>query len=141
MGVLLRELHRLCGIDVVPQHEVDDAEGGFVAKGDLWLVGTRVLHEYDGGDHRSAKRQRKDLKRDARLGRAQWVRRGYTAPDVLSQATGILRDADDAIGRPHDPGRIRVWHQQLRTSLFTPAGTAVFQKRLGLTEETGQSAA
>jgi len=60
---LLRILHEVCEISVEPQHEVFDDTGLFVARGDLWLVGTRTLHEYDGGEHLKRKRQRKDLKR------------------------------------------------------------------------------
>ena len=45
---LLRVLHRMCAVPVEPQHEVRDAAGRFVARGDLWLVGSRMLHEYDG---------------------------------------------------------------------------------------------
>jgi len=138
---VLRELHRVCEIQVEPQHDVHDAFGTHLARGDMWLVGTRTLHEYDGADHRSTKGQRKDLKRDARLGRADWIRRGYTAVDVISQAIGILRDADASLGRPHDPSRIRAWYDLLRESLFTPAGRSVFRRRLGLPPESGQSAA
>ena len=35
---LLRVFHRVCGVPVVPQHEVFDDDGRFVARGDLWLV-------------------------------------------------------------------------------------------------------
>jgi len=138
---LLRELHRACGIEVEAQHDVVDDTGGFVARGDLWLVGTCVLHEYDGGEHLKRARQRKDRKRDRRLGHAEWMRRGYTKDDVLHQGVTILRDADLSLGREHDPSRIRVWHALLRDSLFTPAGTAAFRQRVGLPPERGQSAA
>ena len=129
---LLRRLHETCGIEVVPQHDVFTDHGGFVARGDLWLVGTRMLHEYDGADHLARPRQRRDLDRVRRLGNSGWERRGYTAPDVLGQAVSILRDADTTLGRDHDPGRIRAWHELLRESLFTPAGTTMFRARLGL---------
>jgi hypothetical protein len=65
---LLRVFHRVCGVPVVPQHEVfDDADGRFVARGDLWLVGSRMLHEYDGAGHRDRRTHRDDLDRDRRL--------------------------------------------------------------------------
>jgi len=137
---LLRILHVACEIRVEPQHEVFDETGLFVARGDLWLVGTKTLHEYDGGEHLKRKRQRKDLKRARRVGTMNWVRRGYTSEDVLHQATSILRDADQAVGRAHEPSRVRAWHQLLR-SLFSPAGTARLRRRLGLPTETGQSEA
>lgn len=137
---LLRVLHVVGGIDVEPQKELLDAGGTFVARADLWLVGTRRLHEYDGGDHLERRQQRKDLKRAARIDRAELERRGYTAEDVIGQAVAILRDADEAVGRPHEPGRIRAWHDLLRESLFTPAGTARLRARLGI-GITGRSGA
>lgn len=133
---LLRILHVTCGVDVEPQHEVLDAAGLFVARGDLWLRGTTMLHEYDGGEHLKRRRQRKDLRRGRRLSHTVWERRGYTSQDVLHQGVGILRDADAALGRPHDPTRIREWHDLLRKSLFSPAGTSRFRARLGLSTET-----
>jgi len=134
---LLRMLHVVCGIDVEPQKELW-ANGGFVARADLWLVGTRTIHEYDGVDHRGPAQQRKDLKRDRRLTKAGIERRGYTAVEVVAQPLSILRDADAAVGRPHDPQRIQAWYSLLRESLFTPAGTARLRSRLGLDEETDE---
>ena len=131
---LLRRLHQVIGVDVEPQHEVHDADGLLVARGDLWLVGTRVLHEYDGDAHLDKPRQRQDLKRGRRLGNTAWERRGYTSRDVLHQAVTILRDADLSLGRSHEPGRIRAWHDLVRASLFSPAGTAALRHRLGLPE-------
>lgn len=60
---VLRMLHHHLEAPVEPQHVVHDEGGEFVARGDLWLVGTRMLHEYDGADHLSRPRQRKDLRR------------------------------------------------------------------------------
>lgn len=139
--VLLRKLHESCDIEVEPQHTILDDAGTFVARGDLWLVGTRTVHEYDGADHRTGKQQRKDLKRERRIEDAAWVRRGYTKPDVLNQAVTILRDADQSLGRTHDPARIRVWHAMIRASLFTPSGIERLRRRLSLASESGQSAA
>ena len=130
--VLLRVLHDSCGIDVEPQRVVLDEHGGFVARGDLWLVGTTTLHEYDGADHLSRSRQRRDLARGRRVAGVEWVRRGYTNVEVLHQGVAILRDADLAVGRPHRPDRIRAWHELLRDSLFTASGTARFRSRVGL---------
>lgn len=129
--VLLAELHHVCGIDVVPQHNVYGADGAFVARGDLWLTGTRMLHEYDGAHHRTSRGQHNDLRRESRLRLAGWQRQGYNAHDVLHGAVHILADADHAVGRTHDPRRIRAWHTLLRGSLFTPAGTATFLRRTG----------
>lgn len=132
--VLLRQLHVACDIVVEPQHEVRDDAGGFLARGDLWLVGTRMLHEYDGGHHLEKSAQRSDLRRARTLGNSGWFRRGYTDREVLHQPLTILRDADLSLGRPHDPTRIRAWNRLLRESLFTPSGTTRLCRRLTLPE-------
>ncbi len=127
---LLRVLHVVCDVDVVPQRELRDGEGQFVARGDLWLRGTTTIHEYDGGDHLTVQQQRKDLARERRIGNETWLRRGYTQRDLLTQGVGILRDADLSLGRPHDPRRIRAWHRLLSDSLFTPSGQERLRQRL-----------
>ncbi len=131
---MLRMLHVTCDVPVVPQHEVFDDDGLLVARGDLWIVGTRVLHEYDGGEHLARRRQRQDLGRGRRLGNVGWMRRGYTSEDVLRQAVGVLRDADLSLGRPHRPDRVRAWHALLSESLFTAAGTARLRRRWRIEE-------
>jgi hypothetical protein len=127
---LLRLLHVVCGIEVEPQFEVPGPYGP-LARADLLVVGSRTLHEYDGEVHLPRARQKKDLRRLRRLDAADWSRHGFVAEDVLSRAVGILRDADAAVGRDHDPTRIRAWHDLLRESLFTPTGQARLLGRLG----------
>ena len=127
---LLRVLHRACGVDVVPQHVVRDADGVFVARGDLWIVGSHMLHEYDGGVHRDRRTHHHDLDRDRRLLRAQWHRRGYTAADLLHRPEEVLRDADETVGRRHRVDRLDPWLAILRESLFHPVGQARFAARL-----------
>lgn len=124
---LLRILHVVCGVEVHPQFEVP----GLGHRADLLLVGTRTFHEYDGEVHLPKPQQRKDLRRHRRLDVDEWSRHGYTSDDVLHRAVTILRDADHALGRPHRPERIRVWHDLLRHSLFTPSGTERFMLRVG----------
>lgn len=135
---LLRVLHTSCGVPVVPQYELLDEHGMFVARGDLWLVGTTRLAEYDGGDHLSRRRQRQDLRRTGRIEDAGFTRRGYTKEDVLSSGVGILRDADRALGRPFDPHRIEPWHALLRESLFSGQGQARLMSRLGFGAENAE---
>jgi hypothetical protein len=128
---LLRLLHVACDVPVEPQHEVYDDHGAFVARGDLWIVGTTTLHEYDGADHlgrgpaapRPETRPR-DRSRDVD---AQGVRQGGRAV----QGVAILRDADASLGRPHRPSRIRAWHALLADSAFTAAGLRRLERRLG----------
>lgn len=46
---VLRLLHGAAAdVEVEPQKKIYDEWGRFVARGDLWVVGTRRLHEYDG---------------------------------------------------------------------------------------------
>ena len=99
-------------------------------------MGTRTLHEYDGEHHRTRAGHTSDLRRERRLSSAGWTRHGYTAHDLLYRAVGVLRDADQAIGREHDPGRIRPWHALLSDSLFTPRGMTAFRRRLKLGAST-----
>jgi very-short-patch-repair endonuclease len=127
---MLRMLHVAARVPVEPQLEVFDTVGRFVARGDLWLRGTRTLHEYDGGDHLLRARQQKDLRRGRALSNIGWTRRGYTSEDLLYRPVEVLRDADLAIGRPHDPARVRPWEVLLGQSLFTSRGRARFLRRL-----------
>ncbi|WP_322919558.1 hypothetical protein [Nocardioides renjunii] len=127
---LLRLVHVSCGIDVEPQWTLTDGDGVFVADADLWLCGTTALHEFDGDEHEKAPRRVQDRRRDRRIERQGFTRRGYTAGDVIHRAVTILEDADRALDRPHDPARIRLWHELLRDSLFTPAGRAALLARV-----------
>jgi len=126
---VLRVLHRACGVPVVPQHEVRH-EGVFVARGDLWVVGSRMLHEYDGAVHREAAAHRHDLRRDRALLAAGWRRRGYTAADLLRRPETVLREADATLGRRHRVDRLDPWLGILRESLFHAEGQARFRTRL-----------
>lgn len=128
--VLLRELHLAGDVPVRQQHVVCDEDGLFVARGDLWVVGTQDLHEFDGDVHRDPRQHARDLRRDRALLRAGWTRRGYTARDVMQRGVSILADADAALGRTHDPSRIRPWHELLRDSGFTAAGRTRLSARL-----------
>src|SRR5687768_17593027 len=82
---LLRMLHIVVGIDVEPQVEVWDEDGELVARADLQVAGTNSLHEFDGGHHRDPNQHRDDLRRERRLDAGGYVRRGYTASDVVQR--------------------------------------------------------
>ncbi|MBF0689725.1 MAG: hypothetical protein IR158_18385 [Cellulomonas sp.] len=127
---VLRLLHVTVGAPVIPQHVVRTADGVFVARGDLWLPATRVLHEYDGGVHRTAQAHARDLRRDRALTAAGWTRRGYVAADLCRDPVAVLRDIDSTLGRPHAPARIRPWLDLLRTSTLTASGRARLRARL-----------
>jgi very-short-patch-repair endonuclease len=121
---VLRVLHRAAEVDVVPQHEVRDELGGFVARADLWLRGTRRIHEYDGAVHRDPGQHRRDLDRDRRLVEVGWQRCGYTAPEVLHGGARIIASADAVLGRAWEPRRLRAWQGLVADSVHTPAGRA-----------------
>ncbi|WZH51653.1 MAG: hypothetical protein PIR53_16735 [Nocardioides alkalitolerans] len=129
MEVVLGALCLVLGLDVEAQREVRDADEQLVARGDLWIRGTRTLVEYDGATHREADAQRDDLRRDRRLGAVAWGRIAVTRHDLLGQVGTLARDLDRAAGRDHDPSRLRPWRALLRESTQTPAGTAWLRQR------------
>lgn len=137
---LLRLLHVVCDIEVEPQWTLADENGVLVARADLWIVGTDALHEFDGDEHEKAPRRVGDRRRDRRVDREGFVRRGYTAGDVIHRAVSVLEDADRSLGRTHDPGRIRAWHRLLQESLFTPAGRTAFLLRIPVAPSRRRSA-
>jgi hypothetical protein len=119
---VLRLFHVSVGVAVKPQHVVRDVDGRKVARADLWLEGTTSLHEYDGGEHLKLPRQRVDLRRSRALLRTPYVRRGFTADDLLNHPLEVLRDIDDAVGRTHRPSRLATWHRWLAESAYTDEG-------------------
>lgn len=127
---LTRLLHVMCGIDVEPQYVIRDDGGAEVARVDLLIVGTNAAPEYDGDEHEQAARRVKDRRRDRAIDAEGYVRRGYTSGDILRRGVTVLQDADRSLGRPHDPSRIRPWHEALRKSLFTSSGQAAFLDRV-----------
>jgi len=135
---LLRMLHVACGVAVEPQYVVRGPHGDVTARADLRILGTRRLPEYDGEDHLRRARQRQDLRRAGRISDAGFERRGYTKEDVLFAGSTILRDADRALGRPHEAARIAAWHELLRASLFSASGRYRLMRRLALGEESAE---
>ena len=120
---VMRVLHRAAGIPVEPQHQVVDGRGRFVARADLWVVGTRRLHEYDGEVHRDRTAHRSDLDRDRRLLDAGWQRYGYTAAEVL-RGGPLIASVDAALGRRWEGSRLHRWRTLVDASWWGPAGQA-----------------
>jgi very-short-patch-repair endonuclease len=131
----LRVLHRAAEIDVEPQYDVCDDHGGFVARADLWLRGTRRIHEYDGGVHREADQHRRDLERDRRLVELGWQRCGYTSVEVLTRGARIIASADAVLGRPWAGRRLRAWQSLVAGSLHTAATRSRVTARWRLRED------
>ena len=121
---VLRMLHWAADVPVVPQHEVCDGSGRTVGYGDLWVVGTRRLHEYDGEGHREQDQYRSDLRRERRLVELEWTRVGFVAGQVLHEAGDIIAGLDRLLGRTWDPRRLARWQQLLEDSLLSPSGRA-----------------
>jgi hypothetical protein len=121
---VMRVLHRAAHIPVEPQHKVFDRWGRFVARGDLWIVGTNRLHEFDGGKHREPDRQSSDLTRDRLLIEADWQRLGYTKTQLLNDGGSIIASTDKLLGRSWDPSRLRLWNGLIADSMFGRPGRA-----------------
>lgn len=112
---VLRLLHHVAGVEVEPQRRIEDAAGRFVARADLWVVGTRRLHEYDGEVHRDRSTHRADLARERRLAEDGWQRLGWTAPEVL-QGGPVLTSLDTLLGRSWSSDRLARWRSWVATS-------------------------
>jgi hypothetical protein len=76
---VMRVLHVAADIPVEPQYEIFDEFGRSLARADLWIGGTRRIHEYDGAVHREAEAHQNDLKRDRNLILGDWQRLGFTS--------------------------------------------------------------
>lgn len=126
---ILRIMHVSAGIEVEPQREFWH-HGRFVARADLWVVGTNAMHEYDGEHHRTVDGHAADLRRDRRIVEAGLVRRGYNIRDMTRGQLGILRDADAAIGRPHEPYRIVAWQDMFDASCWSTRGRDALGRRI-----------
>jgi len=123
---VLRLLHVLGGIvQVEPQVWIVDG----TLRGDLWLVGTRRIVEYDGGEHLERRRHQRDVRRDKVVLRADWERYPYIASEIVSTPGRILRDAEEALRLPHDPTRLTRWLEHARRSTLTGQGKAMLERR------------
>jgi very-short-patch-repair endonuclease len=126
---VMRVLHRVADIEVEPQRHLLDAAGRFVARADLWLVGTRRIHEYDGEVHRDLATHRKDLDRDRRLVEAGWQRCGFTAAELLRDGGRIIAAVDTLLDRSWEPGRAACWQALVDDSLYGEIGRARVAER------------
>lgn len=127
---VLRLFHDAVDVPVTSQYDVYAEDGAWIARGDLWLRGTRTIHEYDGGGHREVSSHRNDLRRDRALANAGWTRRGYVADDVTVRFRSVLQDCDVALKREHDPRRLAAWSDLIGPSLFSPTGRQQYLESL-----------
>jgi hypothetical protein len=126
---VLRMLHSAADVEVEPQKKIYDQWGNFVARADLWVIGTRRIHEYDGETHRDREVHRADLGRERRLVEIDWQRIGFTKPQLLYEAGSIIAGMDRLLGRTWNPRRLARWHTLLDDSLFRPSGRAKVMRR------------
>lgn len=126
----LRLLHVWSGIEVEPQYEIRDDWGDVIARGDLRIVGTRRLHEYDGAVHDEGEVRKRDLNRDKALGRIHWERYGYVARDIVRGPEQIVRDAETALGLPYRPERLKRWRAEVARSTLSASGRCRLVRRL-----------
>lgn len=119
---ILRLIHVAAGFDVEPQHEIRNELGVIVARGDLWLIGTNRLSEYDGAVHRDRQQHESDLRRDKILTRLGLERFGYIATELIEHPVQVIRDAESALHLPHDPRRIVAWNELADPSVLTTTG-------------------
>jgi hypothetical protein len=125
----LRLFHELAGISVDVQVDLHDHTGRRIGRGDLVVRGRRDVHEFDGGHHDEPVHRTRDRRRDRELIAADYVRRGFTKPDLTTTPMQTLRELDAVIDRPHDPRRLRRWTAWLRESCLSPAGRRRLQNR------------
>ena len=120
---LLRLLHVVCDIEVEPQWDVGRrrrrARG---ASGPVARSARRRCTSSTGTSTRRRLGACSDRRRDRRIDRATTSDADTPPATSIQRAVTVLEDADGSLGRPHDPARIRAWHDLLRDSLFTPAG-------------------
>ncbi|MDQ3735046.1 MAG: hypothetical protein M3400_13835 [Actinomycetota bacterium] len=128
---LLRLLHTSSGISVEPQYVVV-ATDRIIARADLRITGTRRLPEYDGAHHRVAAQYEQDRRREGRLRALGWEPYSYSTASVLREPVRILRDADEALGRPHVPQRIKGFYDLLNASSYTKAGAGQLRARIAV---------
>lgn len=121
---VLRVLHVAAEVEVEPQKKLYDEWGNFVARADLWVVGTRRIHEYDGEMHRDREIHRADLARERRLVEINWQRIGFTSPQLLYEGGSIIAGFDRLLGRAWDPRRLARWDALLDDSLLRSSGRA-----------------
>jgi len=119
---ILRAFHDAIEVPTQPQEELFDDHGSSVGRGDLLVIGTPFVHEYDGEVHRDKTQHRTDLRRERGLSGTRYIRRGYTLDDLLNHPAVAMHEIDRALARPHDLRRIRRWLRMVDNSLYSDVG-------------------
>ncbi|UMG94506.1 hypothetical protein [Nocardioides sp. TF02-7] len=119
---LLRVFHDVMDVSVESQYEIHDDEGRFLGRGDLRVVGTNLIHEYDGAGHRGKGQHRTDLRRERAWSTTAYRRNGFTLDDLLNHAAVVMHELDRLLDRPHRPARLARWHSLVEESLYSETG-------------------
>jgi very-short-patch-repair endonuclease len=82
----------------IPQFEVRDGGGSFLARADLAWPERRVLVEFDGDVHRQRAVFVKDARRQNRLVAAGWTLLRFTSADILGRPDQVTADIRRALG-------------------------------------------
>lgn len=126
---------------VEPQVTLHDEAGRVVGVADLLVVGTNMLHEYDGAHHGEHKQQRVDLRRDRGLARSAYDRRGFTLDDLLNHPAVLMHELDRDLGRSHRMLRLHRWRRLLKGSLYSEHGRRRvmnrWQREMGIVDWSG----
>lgn len=121
---LLRAFHDAVDIPVRSQVEIYDSDGLFLGRADLIVCGTDRAHEYDGVRHRDKDEHRADLRRERGWANTPYSRYGYTLDDLLNHPAVVMHELDRALGRGHEPRRLKRWRALVRESMYSEVGRA-----------------
>lgn len=96
----LRLLLTAAGLAPVPQHDVHDADGRWLARVDLAVPAARLAVEYDGRDaHLTGGAFVRERRRQNALLAAGWTVLRYTAADLRSQPYAVVAEVRRALAR------------------------------------------
>ncbi|HEY1134797.1 MAG TPA: hypothetical protein VGE77_09490, partial [Nocardioides sp.] len=101
MEVVLGAFCRTLRIPTETQRELRDGDDRFVARGDLWIAGTRTLVEYDGAVHLEPDAYADGLRRDRRINAEGWNRFAVTLSDLVGRSHRTARELYAAAGLEH----------------------------------------
>ena len=114
---VLQAFHRAMDVPVQPQVDGVRRRGPIGRARRPPVLGTPYLHEYDGEHHRRRTSTTVDLRRERGLTAASYVRKGFVLDDLLNHPAVVMHEIDNALGRPHDLGRLRRWTKLVENSL------------------------
>jgi hypothetical protein len=138
---LLRVFHVTSGVEVEPQVEIRDERGQFVARADLIVVATGDVHEHDGAVHDNPAQRTRDLRRVRRIQEAGRVRRGFTAPDLVTHPGTTMAELTRVLRLQYDRRRLDAWKTYLNESCLTAAGRRRLENRWLATRHWSQTPA